>query len=227
MKLPLFQPKPLHFIHIGKTAGTALKHALSDFTTNRKTQIHLHGHDFKLTDVPLNHQCFFSVRDPIDRFISAFYSRKRKGKPKYNSEWNASEEIAFSLFETPNQLANDLYSSNWQKRVNAEYAMLNIRHVNNSYWDWFIDERYLLSRKKSIVFVFNQTNLNADFKDFKKYFSIADSATLPEKNSVEAHSNSIDFDIELDETAKMNLKKWYAKDYYFLKLQQEHFNANT
>ena len=225
MKLPLFQPKPLHFIHIGKTAGTALKHALSDFTTNRKTQIHLHGHDFKLTDVPLNHQCFFSVRDPIDRFVSAFYSRKRRGKPKYNSKWNAAEEIAFSLFETPNKLAKDLYSDNWQKRVNAEYAMLNIRHVNNSYWDWFIDERYLLSRKKSIGFIFKQTNLNSDFEDFKKSFSISNHASLPEKNSVEAHSNSANFDTSLDESALMNLKKWYAKEYHFLNLLETHFNA--
>lgn len=225
MKLTLFQPKQLHFIHIGKTAGTALKHALSDYSKNKSTQIHLQGHDFKLTDVPLSEYCFFSVREPIDRFVSGFYSRLRQGKPKYNSKWSASEEIAFSLFETPNKLAKDLYSDNWQKRVNAEYAMLSIQHVNSSYWDWFIDERYLLSRKKSIGFIFKQTNLNSDFENFKKSFSISNHASLPEKNSVDAHSNSVSIDTSLDEVALTNLKKWYVKEYHFLNLLETHFNA--
>ncbi|MFT4801717.1 MAG: hypothetical protein ACI93N_001492 [Flavobacteriaceae bacterium] len=225
MKVTLFQPKQLHFIHIGKTAGTALKHALSDFTQNKSTQIHLHEHNFKLTDVPNDQLCFFSVRDPLDRFVSGFYSRQRQGKPKYNSKWNAAEEIAFSLFETPNKLANDLYSSNSQKRVNAEYAMLSLKHVNSSYWDWFVDEKYLLSRKKSIAFIFNQTNLNSDFEIFKNSFSISESAVLPDKNSIDAHSNSYSFDTYLDELSKANLRKWYAKEYYFLKLLETHFNT--
>ena len=224
MKILFPRKKHLHFIHIGKTAGTALKHALSDYTDSRHAQIYLHGHDFKLTDLPDNQYCFFSVRDPIDRFVSAFYSRQRQGKPRYNSKWSVAEELSFSLFVTPNQLANDLYSDNWKKRVNAEYAMLSIRHINNSYWDWFIDERYFLSRKKSIVFIFDQTSLNSDFEEFKKRFSISKKALLPDRNSVNAHSNNVSFNTKLNKVAELNLKRWYAKEYVFVDLVKKHFS---
>ncbi len=69
----------IHFIHIGKTGGTAVKYALQDYNATVlgcRYEIILHNHNFKLKDIPIGEKFFFFVREPIDRFISGFYSRK-------------------------------------------------------------------------------------------------------------------------------------------------------
>ncbi|TPV35758.1 hypothetical protein FJ651_02250 [Paucihalobacter ruber] len=214
----LHKKKNLHFLHIGKTGGTAIKHALTKNCDVKHIKIHLHNHKFKLTAVPEGHLCFFAVRNPIDRFISGFYSRQRKGQPKYYSEWSASEAIAFQIFHTPNELARDLYSDNSQKRINAEFAMYSIEHVRSSYWDWFINEEYLLQRKQSIGFVFQQGQLVDDFEEFKRKFKLPVNLHLPDKNTVEAHANDITLDKNLEQQSIDNLTQWYQDEFKFLNI---------
>ncbi len=71
----------IHFLHIGKTGGTAVKYALSSYSKNEKYEIILHGHETKLKDIPNGEKFFFFLRNPITRFTSGFYSRKRQGRP--------------------------------------------------------------------------------------------------------------------------------------------------
>lgn len=80
----------LHFVHVGKTGGTAIKQALLSHRLAYRHErnahklpagpygrIHLHKHRFRLGDVPPGDFVFFCVRDPIARFVSGFY-RDRK-----------------------------------------------------------------------------------------------------------------------------------------------------
>ena len=78
--------KFIHFIHIPKTGGTALKVALKESVVSDDVIIICHSHFMKLSYVPPGDQVFFFVRDPISRFVSAFNMRKRmltSGHRKY------------------------------------------------------------------------------------------------------------------------------------------------
>ena len=105
----------VHFVHIGKTGGTAIKHVLRPiFRAETETalgKVILHkGHTFKLADVPRGDKAIFCVRDPLSLFVSAFHSRLRKGQPKFYFEWSPAEAAAFERFPTPQALAEGLGS---------------------------------------------------------------------------------------------------------------------
>ena len=95
--------------------------------------------------------------------------------------------------------------------------MNSIDHIKTSYWDWFKNEKYFLRRKKNIIFIAELKELNKDFKKFKQKINLSDSIQLP-KDKIKKHSNPIEYDKKLDEKSILNLKKWYSKDYDFIKL---------
>src|SRR4051812_28297644 len=100
----------LHFLHVGKTGGTAIKRALRSGQVRATPygRLLLHRHRFTLRDVPEDDFVFFCVRDPIARFVSGFYSRRDQGRPRYHFEWSPAEATAFATFATPEQLAGAL-----------------------------------------------------------------------------------------------------------------------
>jgi hypothetical protein len=127
----------IHYLHIGKTGGTALKHVLKQSVLFSENKIILHDHKTKLDDVPINDQVIFSLRNPLSRFFSAFYSRKRKGKPRYNSEWTQSEAKAFSHFSSPIELLDAASGKASEKDfLEAKMALNSIQHVKDRYQDW-------------------------------------------------------------------------------------------
>jgi len=210
----------IHFIHIGKTGGTAIKHAMGINRKSYENEQHIiigHRHAITLKDVNIGEKFFFIVRDPIDRFISAFYSRKRKGMPRIYNEWSKKEKKAFTNFSTPNELAKAIYSENTLEKDNALDAMNSIDHIKTSYWDWFYDKNYFLSRKDDVMFIGNQKNLNEDFIKLKNILELPSSIHLP-NDPIKMHKNPDDVDKNLDGIATDNLKEWYKKDYDFLKL---------
>ena len=123
----------LHFLHLGKTGGTAVKHALIQAPPGKKYVLYLHSHNVKLKDIAKGEGVFFCVRDPLSRFISGFYSRQRQGQPRHFTPWSTEEKIAFEYFSTPNQLGKALSSQDPELKQRAQNAMNNIQHVNNSY----------------------------------------------------------------------------------------------
>ncbi|MBD3328478.1 hypothetical protein GF340_04200 [Candidatus Peregrinibacteria bacterium] len=213
----------VHFLHIGKTGGSSIKYALHDkkkVLTNHKFIILCHAHNFTLTDTMVGEKLFFVVRDPVDRFISGFYSRKRQGLPRICVEWSDSEKEAFEAFATPNELALALSSKDPTTKEKAEKAMRSIGHVRSSYWDWFKSEELLLSRKSDILFIGNQVKLDEDFARLKKILNLPTDLDLP-KDPVKAHKNPYHYDKHLDNQARDILKDWYYKDYAFLQLLEK------
>lgn len=212
----------VHFIHIGKTAGTAIKSSLNykKLTIRDNYILVLQNHGFKLKDVPKDEYVFFIVRDPLSRFISGFYSRYRKGLPRIYSPWTAGEEMAFSEFQTPNELGEALSSLDSEKRKRAEIAMSSIGHVNTSYYTWFHSSEILRKNSDKIRFVGVQENLNEEFIRFKSIFGLDDSIQLP-KDEVKSHKTPTDLDKFLNESAVVNLRKYYALDYEFLDILHE------
>ena len=210
----------IHFLHIGKTAGTAVKYALKTNCNPYIDQnyiILLHNHTFKLQDAKKGEKVFFTVRDPVDRFISGFYSRKRKGMPRIYNEWNSGEKKAFRTFKTANDLALSLTSSEISLKEKAEDAMRSIDHIRRSYWNWFGSKEYLLSRKDDIIFIGDQSRLNEDFKKLKEKLNLSDTVNLP-SDKVKMHKNPENTNKKLEDVSIDNLQKWFQKDYEFLEV---------
>src|SRR5215469_6421945 len=99
----------IHFLHIGKNAGTQIKFVAQQINQNDENcRIVTHPHEVKLGHLPQGARYFFSIRNPLTRFKSAFYSRKRKGLPRFFLDWSAEEKQVFSSFEHANDLAEAL-----------------------------------------------------------------------------------------------------------------------
>jgi hypothetical protein len=212
--------KIVHFLHIGKTGGSAIKHVLKNHPATRDYAIYLHPHESKLSDIPQGEGVMFFVRDPIGKFVSGFYSRQRQGRPKYFSPWSEAEKAAFEHFQTPNQLALALSSPDDEERERARRAMRGIRHVADSYWNWFHSEAYLTARKSDIFFVGAQDRLNEDFRSLKRILGLSEAAELPQ-DDLNAHKTPSNLDKTLVPQAIENLQEWYREEFEFLRICQE------
>lgn len=208
----------VHLLHIGKTGGTNVKHAIKACAnTNRPYGIYLHGHNTTLRDVPAGEKVVFFLRDPISRFVSGFYSRQRQGHPRYFSPWTPDEKVAFELFSTPNQLAVSLSSSSIEEKEKAEMAMRSIYHVRDSYWKWFECEQYFMSRLSDIFFIGFQETLSEDFEILKSKLCLPSGSTLTD-DKIQGHRNPEGLVRRLDDLAITNLQIWYEHDFQFIEI---------
>ncbi len=209
----------VHVLHIGKTGGSAIKYALrrGKPIITGKHIIFTHNHRFEFKDVLRGEKIVFFVRDPIDRFVSGFYSRKHKGLPGAYYEWSGPEKEAFGRFQTPNELAVSLSSRDPGTRRDAAKAMKSIGHVNASYWHWFTDEAYFLSRRNDVLFIGAQKDLDRDFAHLKKILNLPRELELPAENTPR-NASPADVDKFLDDDAITNLKSWYSRDFQFIEL---------
>lgn len=207
----------LHFLHIGKTAGTAIRNAFDGrhhfHAENSLFVIHHHG--TRLEHIPEGDGVFFVVRDPLSRFVSGFYSRMRKGQPRIFNPWTDDEELAFSRFSTPNELGEALSSNQKRKRDQARHAMKAIGHIRNSYWDWFGSPPLLEARAGQIAWIGRQERLSEDFDQLRRMFALPESVQLPQ-DEVRSHRNPDQLDKKLSDLAISSLKEWYRREYMFL-----------
>lgn len=212
----------LHLLHIGKTGGSALKHALRTGAKNKA--IMLHKHDVHLRDIPEGEKIAFSIRDPVSRFVSAFNSRLRKGQPLHNNEWTEGEAEAFSHFSTPNELAEGLSSPSERVKQNARFAMANIYHVSHHLTDWLESVETLRDRKQDIGFIFLQQKLDHDFLIFTERYGLSGQVSLP-NDPVASHRMPGGLDVDLSATGAANIADWYARDialfHYCLELRDQ------
>ena len=204
----------IHFIHIGKTGGSAVKYALEPYQRYGSYIFIPHSHSFKLMDAQPGEKVIFFLRDPIKRYMSAFYSRQRKGLPHKFYEWTADEEIAFGNFSDPDQLAQSLSSADPDERQRAIHAMNSIHHVNSHYMNWFLSQEYFLSRAADIFHIGFLETLEKDFEFIKKKMRLPEEACLP-ADPATMHKNPLP-PVPLSSQAIENLKSWYKEDYEFI-----------
>lgn len=201
----------VHFLHIGKTGGSAIKHALDGRQETSRYSITLHGHEVSLREIPRGERVFFFLRDPVSRFISGFYSRRRKGQPRYFSEWSPTEEAVFEAFETPSRLACALADGD----VLALRAMTDVEHFR-SFSAWCGDLAYFQSRLHDVLFIGFQERLDADFALLKRILDLPRVATLP-ADDVQAHRNPANLDRTLDVRGLTAIRDWYRDDIDFVR----------
>ncbi len=218
---------PLHFLHIGKTGGTAIRHALEGTPSSKNFNFVMHGHKVTLEEIPIGEYVVMFLRDPVSRFASGFTSRFRKGQPRYHFPWTRSERTAFRHFKTPNELALALSSPDNQTKEIAVEAMNGINHVRSKYSFWLHDLDYLQSRLEDFYFVGFQESLNTDFDHLKRRLRLNADPVLPERDSVASHRTPSGIDMTLEPDSIENLKIWYKEDYEllsFLKQRQASIN---
>ena len=215
----------LHFVHIGKTGGTAVKRGLrragfaywrpelAEQEANETPfgRIRLHHHGFHLADVPPGDFVFFSVRDPLARFVSAFYSRLNKGQPRYYREWSDAERVAFERFPTAQRLGGALASGDHEERALAERAMRGIQHLRGTTIA-LGGRREIWARRRQIVYIARQETLPADWEQLKALLGIPVEAQLP-SDAKAAHRRDPSLDTHLDATAVAALRRWYRHEY--------------
>jgi hypothetical protein len=215
VRLSLDQRPVAHFLHIEKTAGTAVQAALRQAHEMAKYRLIRHPHEVGLPSVPEADRFFFCVRDPIDRYRSGFLSRQREGRPRYYIPWSGGEAEAFARFPSPDALAVSLSAGGTEQR-DAEAAMGSILNVRSSYWDTFRDPDYFRSRADDILWIGRQESL--DLGGLAAVLGLA-RLELP-TDPVQANRNPQP-KTELSDLARQNLREWYAKDYLFLELCDE------
>ena len=200
---------PIHFLHIGKTGGTALQSALGPLAASYG--LALHGHETILRDIPEDQGVVFFIRHPITRFVSAFNSRLRMGRPRYDVRWTPEEEIAFATFKVPNELAEALSSEDEGRREAAAAAMQGISHVKSPMGSWLESESYVEARRASIVYIGLQETLDEDFAKLRTILGLPDSVRFP-TDGIEAHVTPAGYDKTLSPLGMRNIARWYERD---------------
>jgi hypothetical protein len=209
---------PVHFLHIGKTGGTAVKYAIRQSgarEVNPYGRLILHKHDYHLADVPRDDFVFFCVRDPIDRFLSGFYSRLHHGEPRLYRKWKPAERVAFTHFRTPHELATVLGDERHPRHDEAVGAMKGIRHVKHPLSLWLGSPRYLAKRLSQVVFIVRQETLTEEWPKLKTTVGLPDEAELPADPTV-AHRGRSTESPALSQAQIRALRDWYAEDYELL-----------
>jgi hypothetical protein len=213
--------RPAHFIHISKTGGTAIKWALKAFVSVGTYDVRLHKHHAVLTDFPPGEPVFFMIRDPFDRFVSGFYSRRRQGRPRFDVPWSPAEAKAFAAFNTADELATALSASDPALRALARRSMHSIGHVRGSYWHWFGDPELFSMRASDVLAIVWLPHLTASFPRLCERLGLGPGVRLP-TGDVDAHRNPPDLDRRLSDEARTNLRRWYWAEFEFVRVCRQH-----
>jgi hypothetical protein len=214
----------IHFLHIGKCAGTSIKLFISSVNEkNGAVTIISHGHSIALSDLPATARYFFPIRDPITRFYSGFYSRKRKGQPRLYSEWSEAERLVFGHFPHANDLAENLFADSVAGR-RAFLAMKSIGHVSQPQHSWFDNVEEILTTRPPIC-ILRQEHLEQDLRFLARKLGLSEDFSM-ETDPVKSHRNDYSDAPPLSSHAIANLKQWYAADLQFHKLANAWIDEN-
>lgn len=201
----------VHFLHLRKTGGTAIKAALASHLVTPNAVIHLHPHRITLNSIPHGHRIVFVTRDPVRRFVSGFTSRLNQGAPAHHVPWTPAEAIAFTRFPDPNSLALALDPAH-PMHPEALDAMSAISHIRCSYWDWFHDENTFQQRRDDILFIGRTERLDDDFGTLKALLELPNHLELPRDPAASNRGTPQ----SLEPRAVELLRHWHAADYRFL-----------
>jgi len=136
------------FIHIGKnggsTVGAFLDSKYGSMLSSGSEVPSQHGNIVENKYIEGNikpNTCFLSsVRDPVERWVSAYLSQYRSGCPAWCSSrvYNGAKEL-YKTFPSPNHLAEALYSNNNKTREKARALLVSNRHLTQDTSHYFRD----------------------------------------------------------------------------------------
>ncbi|WP_042213577.1 hypothetical protein [Demequina mangrovi] len=175
-------------------------------------RLRLHGHRTTLMDIPVGERVIFAMRDPVSRFESAFRSRQRQGRPRYNVPWTTVEAEVFGTFADANALAVALGEPGTVAGELARRAMSEVGHFR-PVTNWLGSEHDLARRGDDIFFVLKQWTLDADFAELTA--SLGLDTKLPQGDT-DAHRSPESGGTTIGPIGLAHLREWYSEDYRIL-----------
>lgn len=156
---------PTCMLHIGKTGGSFMRSILRHNEDRWTKPLHLLGHGATLKGTAkrfgADRKLAFVVRDPVSRFLSAFYSRQRQGRPTYQSQWSAEEAAAFLWFETAEDLAFALASKSPREKSAALFAFEAIQHLKADLRFYLGSAEAVLAERENIIMCVDLPHMDA------------------------------------------------------------------
>ncbi len=197
----------VHLLHLPKTGGRALKVALRPFSKNLDYYLVLKPGHYSLASIPLDDKFFFTLRDPLSRFVSGFNHIYRQGAPLFREPWTPFQQRVFEVYDSANQLAEALA----RKEVLAVEAMSRLGHLRKIALQMGgLDN--LRKREANILMVCFQERLTEDFVKLKNLLELPEECALP-NNPVQANMAPQCSLETLSEHAKVCLVEHYQEDY--------------
>jgi hypothetical protein len=220
------------FVHIPKNAGTSIQSLIKE---KQLPAFEYAGHHFRKNKIKSSTIKICIYRDPMERFISAFYYSKKE-HPKSPSH---------KIFDNPNQLINAFRTPTHPKHKGARAFMGNKKKHNmmrfleptkfhvvggiKTAQTWVFEPqtswlRKLPSPEKNIYLKFD--NLTREFNILMKHLYPKKEIKLPYKN-VTSKKLKNDFSVEnLTVANKGFLRKFYENDYKTIKSINEHYTLD-
>jgi hypothetical protein len=200
--------KDIHFIHIGRNAGSEIVERCEQLNKILKEyRIVPHSHETKLKNLDQRVDFFFSVRSPDIRFESAFYMLRDQSTRKFT----VSEEVLFGSFSSANDLAEALFSES--EKGGLAYQLMNtVYHFSATQHSFFQHSSHFDLNPPFVII--RQEFLEDDWNFFTRKLKISNRLLSHIKPKVSNHRKIIP-KVELSKKALKNLSKWYAKDWYF------------
>lgn len=214
--IPITQTKnatKLAFLHIGKCGGGTLENNF------KEENIKFKSYHIKKNITHISQRRIVSfVRNPVDRYVSAFNWRyqeyyENNWKIKEIKEFREKELLAF--FETADALALALDSTHENYDLAME-AMSIIDHTGESIADYFVSSDVIKQNKEKIIFVGRLEHFDFDYDRLLKILNINKTNKRVEKERKKIHLGSASRKTILSDKAIENLKLFYQKDYQII-----------
>mmetsp|Transcript_23014 Transcript_23014/g.71751 ORF Transcript_23014/g.71751 Transcript_23014/m.71751 type:complete len:288 (-) Transcript_23014:16-879(-) len=216
-------------LHVGKAGGTALRQFLRPLLTPAALYL-TDGYVMSQQPVRCGYEngrrYAFFVRDPAQRFVSAFISRLREGAPLFRTPHSPAEAWAFGRFPTPEDLACTLSSANPWEAEEARTAMGAIGHVSSSLRDYLggLANVAACVERESILFVGRLEHYGEDLAQLLLLLGAERAVTAQRPvPAAKVHATPERYrHLELEGCGRENIRRWYRDDYEIIGLLASH-----
>ena len=196
-----------YYVHPTKTGGTFLKNILLNSSLN----VYANRHELKVNHIPSNKSVIISIRDPIKRFESSFYSllHKRKNFQSKRKDHTENWKKFYSLYPDINSYINALRTCKKNTLENSYTLNDHLGRFSN-YSYWLKSSNYIKRLDKSRIFLLRTESLNDDIELFFREKKLK----LSQKK-FSKHSNTYKKIIPIDKS-NINFLKSYLTDEYHI-----------
>lgn len=204
------------FLHVGKTGGNTVQEYIEPLAAAHGVEFRSFGHDVRLRDALATDpemKLSLVVRDPAERFVSAFWSRLRNGRPKRNSLWSPEEAVAFQWFATPDELARALEAEDERLTSAAFFAMNAISHLRRNFAWALGSPEYLEQVRDRLFFVAVLDDLDQRLPEMAGRMNLPRSALPASPRHVHVRPEGRSSADELSEPGLASLRRFWAADF--------------
>ena len=194
-----------YYVHPTKTGGTFLKNILLNSSLN----IYTNRHELKINHIPSNKSVIISIRDPIKRLESSFYSllHKRKNFQSKIKDYTEKWKKFYTFYPDINCYINALKT---RKKITLQNSYALNDHLGrfSNYSYWFKSSNYIKTLDKSRIFLLRTESLNVDIDLFFRERKLK----LTQKQ-FNKYSNTYKKIIPIDKSNIEFLKSYLANEY--------------